>query len=293
MDSALSPREIQARVRAGATLDEVASEAGVPVEKVEPFASPVFAERAHVAGTAQQSPVRRAGEPGPHPMLRQVVAPVFARLGVPTDSLVWDAWRNDDRRWTVRVTWHDNTSEGDQTTSADFLFDQNSRFSIAADQAARDLIGERPTPTPDAATDPDNEPTIDLDDELALVRATQPALGRGRRPRVVPEAPVMGFYSSRDSRHDAADSSAGGVDMEFSEVDLVEVDGVYDFVPGSSQLDMLYDMLSGINEDSVNIYEGLQPIPTADPSDAQPDPAQPSYAIVPSRLCSGFLLPRC
>ena len=36
MDSALSPREIQSRIRSGATVEEVAAEAGVGVDQVEP-----------------------------------------------------------------------------------------------------------------------------------------------------------------------------------------------------------------------------------------------------------------
>ena len=63
--SALRPRDIQARIRAGATPEDVAAAAGTPLEKVMPFANPVLAERAHVAERAQRSSVRRrTGEPG-------------------------------------------------------------------------------------------------------------------------------------------------------------------------------------------------------------------------------------
>ncbi len=48
MDSALSPREIQSRIRSGATVEEVAVEAGVGVDQVEPFAVPVLAELDHI-----------------------------------------------------------------------------------------------------------------------------------------------------------------------------------------------------------------------------------------------------
>uniref|UniRef100_UPI0012FABCFD septation protein SepH n=1 Tax=Sedimentibacter sp. B4 TaxID=304766 RepID=UPI0012FABCFD len=43
MDSALTPREIQARVRAGQSLEDVARAAGMDVGWVEPFAGPVIA----------------------------------------------------------------------------------------------------------------------------------------------------------------------------------------------------------------------------------------------------------
>ena len=49
MESALSPREIQTRLRSGATLAEVAAEAGVDEARLEGFAKPVLAEREHIA----------------------------------------------------------------------------------------------------------------------------------------------------------------------------------------------------------------------------------------------------
>ena len=52
MDSALSPREIQSRIRSGATVEEVAVEAGVGVDQVEPFAVPVLAELDHIIEVA-------------------------------------------------------------------------------------------------------------------------------------------------------------------------------------------------------------------------------------------------
>jgi len=44
--SGLTPREIQARLRAGQSLDEVANEAGVGLDWIERFAGPVLAEQA-------------------------------------------------------------------------------------------------------------------------------------------------------------------------------------------------------------------------------------------------------
>lgn len=245
MESAISPREIQARVRAGATLDDVAAQSGMPRERLEAFAAPVFAERAHVAGTALMSPIRRSGEAGPHPTLRHLTEPLFADRGVNFSDVTWDAWRDEDRRWTVRASW---IEDGD-ARHADFLFDQASRFSIASDQSAKDLVQER-KPEPVAPLDPDNEPTIDLDDEFALVRATQ------RAPQ--------------------------DVHIEFTEVEIEQIDGVYDFVPGTGEIDVLYDVLSTISEDSGPIYdpfdapalteEDLEPEqPEVEPEASEPD----------------------
>ena len=59
MDSALRPRDIQARIRAGETPEAVAQAAQTTVDKIMAFAAPVLAERQHVADRAQRSSVRR------------------------------------------------------------------------------------------------------------------------------------------------------------------------------------------------------------------------------------------
>ena len=43
MESSLTPRDIQARIRAGETLEDVAGVAGIPKDRVERFAAPVLA----------------------------------------------------------------------------------------------------------------------------------------------------------------------------------------------------------------------------------------------------------
>ena len=55
VSSPLRPRDIQARVRAGESVDEVASAAGVSTSHVERFAYPVLLERARVAEIARRA----------------------------------------------------------------------------------------------------------------------------------------------------------------------------------------------------------------------------------------------
>ncbi|TXS57291.1 DUF3071 domain-containing protein [Streptomyces sp. t39] len=62
VESHLRPRDIQARIRAGASAEEVAQLAGIPVERVRRFEGPVLAERAFMAERARKTPVRRPGE---------------------------------------------------------------------------------------------------------------------------------------------------------------------------------------------------------------------------------------
>src|SRR3954447_10969131 len=50
----LRPRDIQARIRAGASAEQVARAAGVSVDRVRRFEGPVLAEREHIATLAQK-----------------------------------------------------------------------------------------------------------------------------------------------------------------------------------------------------------------------------------------------
>ena len=58
----LTPREIQARIRAGETADEIAEAADVTVQHVRRFEGPVLDERAYIAEQARTAPVGRDPE---------------------------------------------------------------------------------------------------------------------------------------------------------------------------------------------------------------------------------------
>src|SRR6195952_2421767 len=55
MESQLRPREIQSRIRAGATVEQVAAMAGTTAARVERFAFPVLLEPASVAERAMKA----------------------------------------------------------------------------------------------------------------------------------------------------------------------------------------------------------------------------------------------
>jgi hypothetical protein len=236
MESQLRPREIQARVRAGEAVESVAQAAGVPIERIEPFAAPVLAERAHVVGMAVAGTVRRRGEAASVRGLKSTVATRLLQRGLDVDDVDWDAWKRPDGHWVVQAAYE----SGSRHHIATFLFDLNGRFSVAEDDEARWLIEEStaahgPQPGRRRTINQDDEPTIDLDDEMALVRATLEENG--------PDA--YGLAGLRDV-HD------------YAPAELEEVNGVYDLVPPRNEMDVLYDMISGIDEDSVRIYKGLQ-----------------------------------
>ncbi len=160
MDTPLSPRDIQTRIRAGESLEDLTAGAGPDAERIERFAAPVLAEREHLALTALGSSVRRRGESSGSRPLRSVVAERLQAQGVDADDVRWDAWKRDDHSWQVCA---DYELLG-EPRHAEFRFDTQGRFSVAEDDESRWLAGERPSPV--AAS-------VDRDDELALIRATR------------------------------------------------------------------------------------------------------------------------
>lgn len=223
MESSLSPREIQTRIRAGASVTEVAQEAGAPEARIQVFADPVLAEREHIARTALGATIRRKGDGSAHRRLGSILSDRLRARGLDSDDVVWDAWREPDMRWRVVGKLADDAAGRE----AEFLFDPRARFSVADNGDARWMIGEELP-----GSGPDDENTVDFDDELALVRATQSP------DELMPdEAPGDAIPHPYDPYAD---------------------------VPHTSELDELYDMLSGVSEDSVRIYVGLDDDDTED-----------------------------
>ncbi|HEX4016025.1 MAG TPA: septation protein SepH [Frankiaceae bacterium] len=110
-ESALTPREIQARLRAGDTAEEVAEAAGIPVARVARYEAPIAAERVRIVDE-----VRRATAPGPHRVSpgRQLGAVVDDRLaddGLDPVLAQWLARRRVDGTWLVTVDLGDHHAE--------------------------------------------------------------------------------------------------------------------------------------------------------------------------------------
>lgn len=144
---ALRPKDVQARLRAGATTEEVAEAAGWPVERVESFAVPVLQERGYVAQKARSSMIRfRDGE---RP-LQDVVAHRLAERAVDPADFRWDAWRTDEGRWTVLLAYP--AGRGDQV--ATWGFDIESRTLHPMDEEAVWLTEHRDAPVPAPAPVP-------------------------------------------------------------------------------------------------------------------------------------------
>lgn len=137
VESHLRPRDIQARIRAGASAEEVAQLAGIPVDRVRRFEGPVLAERAFMAERARKTPVRRPGE-NTGPQLGEAVQERLSLRGADKESVQWDSWRRDDGTWEVLLVY----LVAGEPHSASWTYDPPRRLVVAVDDEARSLIGE-------------------------------------------------------------------------------------------------------------------------------------------------------
>lgn len=242
MESALRPREIQARIRAGETVEQVAEVARTSVERVMPFATPVLAERAHMAERAQLASIRRRGGDAGARTLGEAVAEHLRADNIDPEGVEWDAWRREDGRWTLTALYDTPGRTGLGT----FTFDLHGNFATADDDDARWVIGDLAdaAPQPPARDDlqaarerrltaiPDEPDDIEATIELTRSRpqdpaATAPALGlgpvtpRAEEPARVAEttAPLDGPGAPADAP-ESTDRADAPAEASQSELDL-------------------------------------------------------------------------
>lgn len=144
LESQLRPREMQARVRAGESPEQVAVAAALPLDKVMRMVAPVVAEREYVVERARISAIRRGGTDGPGAVLEPTVTERLNARGVTPDSVRWDSRRRDDGAWVVEVTYQLDGREH----VAEWTYDATARATTPVDDEARALSGIKPTPGP-------------------------------------------------------------------------------------------------------------------------------------------------
>ncbi|HYF71590.1 MAG TPA: septation protein SepH [Nocardioides sp.] len=152
MDSALRPRDIQARIRHGETPEAVAQAAQTSVDKIMAFAAPVLAERQHVAERAQRSSVRRTDAhqaAGGARTLGEAAATHLRSVNVDPETVEWDAWRREDGRWSLTATY----SSPERSGTAELTFDAPGNYVTLDNEDARWLVGETVAAAPAAQDD--------------------------------------------------------------------------------------------------------------------------------------------
>lgn len=143
-ESALSPKDMQARLREGASPDEVAKEAGIPVARVLPYAAPVIAERERIVEQARAAMLHRTRGPnGERPLGELVDGHLSDTTGLKAESVEWSARRRRDGAWVVLLAY---VARGGRRT-ASWLWRPLERDLTALDASATRLAAEE-TSTP-------------------------------------------------------------------------------------------------------------------------------------------------
>jgi len=150
----ISVKEIQRRLRAGESIEQVAREGQTTIEKVERFSGPIMQEREYILSHARDLIMRKDA----HRMDLTFGDVVLAKLvprGVDTDEIRWDTWRLHDGTWHIEL--HYPTRDGNGV--ATWNFDLARRALDASDANGAWLIDEEAPARPTSAAIIYAEPT--------------------------------------------------------------------------------------------------------------------------------------
>ena len=132
VENPLRPKEIQERIRAGETADQIADAAGIPPDKIRRFEGPILAERQYQAQQAQRATIRGRGDSGPGPRLGDVVAERLTAAGASPEAAEWDSRKRPDGNWQVQLQF----VIGGRAGTAEWIYDSRRRHVIPDDDQA-------------------------------------------------------------------------------------------------------------------------------------------------------------
>jgi hypothetical protein len=138
----IGPREIQMRMRAGESPEELAAATGMSLDRVLRFAGAVMDERRRIADEARRARARRSGDSTDAKIVvfGEAVDQRFGAHGIDPESITWDARRREDGEWLITASWRG----GDSTHTAEWLFSRSGRSVAPMDDTAADLLSDRP-----------------------------------------------------------------------------------------------------------------------------------------------------
>lgn len=143
---AMRPRDIQARLRAGATADDLAAESGMPPEQIRRFEHPVASEREHAVGRVREKAVM--SEDGGAATIGDLADKRLRDRGSDPVTVRWTATRDGIAPWVVTLTFRVDAGE----RTARWSFDPRGGAVIALDDEARWLALPEDDGTPVSRT---------------------------------------------------------------------------------------------------------------------------------------------
>lgn len=133
----ISVKEIQRRLRAGESFEQIARDGQTTVDKVERFSGPIMQEREYILNCARELVMRRDVHRADLTFF-DVVLSKLAPRGVDTDAISWNTWRLADGTWHIELHYPNRDGNG----LATWNFDLARRALDATDNNGAWLIDE-------------------------------------------------------------------------------------------------------------------------------------------------------
>lgn len=196
----VSPREIQAYVRSGKTIEEISELTSIPPSRIESLAHPIINERNYTARLARSLPT--TSDPGSL-TLEELVATRLASRGVKSDSITWDAIRESGEPWTVIATYESAERERQAVWHVDI-----SKRSLEAISEEAIWLSETPLlPHGDAWRAP-NTPPLTKEKSTSVTPLSS-----------LPSAPSSSSASTPDTSSSRHDASVSRIDAVLADLD--------------------------------------------------------------------------
>ncbi|ORC18827.1 hypothetical protein A7979_02165 [Rothia nasimurium] len=199
------PRDIQARFRQGATVEEIAAESGWEPERVRRYEWPIVAERANIIHTARTVVIAPApGQSGSAQSLNEHIEAVSHRYGFDQSPMNWTTWQQESGQWTIslEVKLDEDVTRGLPRTvmfPARWNFNPANQSIYASNEAAYFLMGRdhsQDSPIPDspipgsppaagtevAASGSSAPPAESIESQHVGVQVGEPSITRVRIP---------------------------------------------------------------------------------------------------------------
>jgi Protein of unknown function (DUF3071) len=135
-------KEIQARLRAGESIELIAQSTDWTPEKIEKFSGPIMQERAYIIGLALEVPILKEKN---SPTLSEATILQLEPRGVDLTAVEWNAWREPVGIWSVILSY---PNKDGAINEARWHFDVENRSLTTQDDGSAWISGEALTTRP-------------------------------------------------------------------------------------------------------------------------------------------------
>jgi hypothetical protein len=142
MQPAVTVKEIQARLRAGESIELIAQSTDWAPEKIEKFSGPIMQERAYIIGLALEVPILKEKN---SPTLSEATILQLEPRGVDLAEVEWNAWREPVGIWNVILRY---PNKDGAINEARWHFDVENRSLATQDDGSAWISGEALTARP-------------------------------------------------------------------------------------------------------------------------------------------------